>query len=441
MKLRIFQSNKGDCLLLQSRDGKNILCDGGMAKSMRDHVRKPLAQLVTDGIGKLDVVYVSHIDQDHISGVLQLLQDALDWKVYDFHQNNGDTSVRKPKLPQPPAIGGLWHNAFRDQVEDNEGKIGDLLAASVPVYFGTSVPVLIKIAQEAQNIAASIPEALKVSRLCKADLLDIPINDLPGSNGSAKLLFFRNQPVQFDLGSFKITIVGPSEKELSDLRDGWNNWLADHPDDIVKIQKEMRRRVEEFASGQLAGTPFDLSDWNGIRDFEGVTTPNVASLVLMVEEDDKRLLLTGDSQQDKILEGLVKTGFLEDVDDGFVHLDILKIQHHGSENNLDQNFARKVSADHYVFCGDGSHGNPEPEVLKTVFNSRLGTNSTRALAPQAEGRPFTFWFSTNSRDLPAQSAKRKSFEETEELVADMINRSNGLMKAEFVEHDFRTLDI
>jgi beta-lactamase superfamily II metal-dependent hydrolase len=441
MKLRIFQSDKGDCLLLQSRDGINILCDGGMAESMRKYVREPLAQLVNKGSGILDVVYVSHIDQDHISGVLQLLQDALDWKIYSFHQNNGRTSVREPKFARPPSIGGLWHNAFRDQVEDNTGRIEDLLAASVPVFFGTSFPDLLNAAHEAQNIATSIPEAIKVSRLCKADLLNIPINVLSGRSRPAKLLYFRNQPVRFDLGSLKITIVGPSKMELDDLRKGWNNWLAEHPADIVKIQNEMRKRVEEFANGRRTATPFDLSDWNGIRDFKGVTAPNVASLVLMVEEDGKRLLLTGDSQQDKILEGLVKTGFLEDSENGFIHLDVLKIQHHGSEHNLDQNFARKVSADHYVFCGNGSNGNPEPGVLETVYNSRVGSTSRRTLAPQVQDRPFTFWFSTNSQALPSQSAKRESFEETERLVAGMIARSNGLMKAEFVEHDYRTLEI
>jgi hypothetical protein len=32
---------------------------------------------------------------------------------------------------------------------------------------------------------------------------------------------------------------------------------------------------------------------------------------------------------------------------------ILKVQHHGSENNMDDALAERVSADHYVFCGNG----------------------------------------------------------------------------------------
>ena len=39
MKLRIFQSAQGDCLLLEAKDKKLVLCDGGMRSSIKSHVR------------------------------------------------------------------------------------------------------------------------------------------------------------------------------------------------------------------------------------------------------------------------------------------------------------------------------------------------------------------------------------------------------------------
>ena len=45
---------------------------------------------------------------------------------------------------------------------------------------------------------------------------------------------------------------------------------------------------------------------------------------------------------------------------------VVKVQHHGSENNLSQAFAGTVLADHYVFCADGHHDNPDPSVVKTI---------------------------------------------------------------------------
>lgn len=438
MKLRIFQSEHGDCLLLQD-EGHNILCDGGLSWSMREHVRKPLCDLVEENGGVLDAVYISHIDQDHISGVLQLLRDAVEWKVHDFHINNGETDVRKPKAPRPPQIKALWHNSFRDQVGDNAGEIGSLLAAAVPVLRSTGLEEFLHEAHEVGNIANSIAEALEVSRYAKPEFLDIPVNILSGQTGPGRLLARKNDNITFQIGSMKFTLVGPSQKALDDLRKGWNNWLRSDKGErgTNRIREKVRKQLERFASG-VSGSPFDLHDWNGIDAFEGVTAPNVASLVLMIEEDGKRILLTGDAQQDKLLEDLEATGFLED---GHCHLDVLKVAHHGSEHNTDAAFAKIVSADNYVFCGNGSNGNPEPEVLKHYFDARLGATSKRALAPQAEGRKFTFWFSTNSDELQNNSAERKNFEETERVVAQMIEESDGLMKAEYVRRDYRTLTV
>lgn len=439
MKLRIFKSSHGDCVLLQA-DGHNILCDGGMYKSMKNHVRRPLVDLVKDNGGKLDAIYISHIDQDHISGILQLLRDAVEWRVHDFHKNNGDTDVREPKIPRPPKIEALWHNSFRDMVGENAGEIGDLLASAVPTLHATGVEKFLHEAHEVGNVASSIPEALEVSRYAKPDFLDISVNVLPGQSGPGKLLFRGDNPVKFSIGSLDFTLVGPTKKALSDLKRGWNNWLKSNngKDDVQKVRRKVKEQLEKFATGELSESPFDLRKWNGISGFEGVSVPNIASLVFMVEEGGTRALMTGDTQQDVLLKGLEETGFL---DNGHLHLDVLKVAHHGSENNTDANFARIVTADHYFFCGDGSSGNPEPEVVQIYYDSRLGPSSKRALAPEADDRPFTFWFSTNSEDLPRSSKYFKSFSKTEKLVERLVDQSDGMLKAEFVRRDYRTLSV
>ena len=51
MKVRVFQSDKGDCLLLTSASGKNrVLVDGGMSSSYTKHVAPALAKLSTQQI-------------------------------------------------------------------------------------------------------------------------------------------------------------------------------------------------------------------------------------------------------------------------------------------------------------------------------------------------------------------------------------------------------
>ena len=53
-----------------------------------------------------------------------------------------------------------------------------------------------------------------------------------------------------------------------------------------------------------------------------------------------------------------------------MHVDLLKVPHHGSANNLDDDFFERITADHYVFSGNGEHGNPERETLEMLFDAR-----------------------------------------------------------------------
>ena len=132
MKLDIFQSDKGDCILLESKNGRRILCDGGMSSSMSEHVAPILGKL-RKANKKIDFAYVSHIDQDHISGVLRLLQDELDWRVFEHQKKTKNKKVKPPKAPRPPKIGGIWHNSFGSQFSNKKLKpVEDLLAAAVP---------------------------------------------------------------------------------------------------------------------------------------------------------------------------------------------------------------------------------------------------------------------------------------------------------------------
>jgi hypothetical protein len=266
------------------------------------------------------------------------------------------------------------------------------------------------------------------------ELLGIPVNVLPNTQGPAKLIM-RGQTPPFEVGGLRITVIGPGKQELEDLLKGWNTWLRNSLENVKKIRAELKRRAEQFSTGQIKENAFDLGNWNGIPDYKSVTAPNIASLMLLVEEDGKRLLLTGDGQQDYILKGLKAQGFLSN---GALHLDVLKVQHHGSEHNIDASFCRAVSADHYVFCGNGKHGNPEPSVLEAVFNSRLGKPADRAKAPEGQNRPFTFWFSTSTSNAKSNN---EGFDKITQKVNQLVARSNGLLRAHFNEDDVQTLEI
>ena len=52
------------------------------------------------------------------------------------------------------------------------------------------------------------------------------------------------------------------------------------------------------------------------------------------------------------------------------HVDLLKAPHHGSANNVEPGFFRRITADHYVFSGNGNHHNPDPETLRMLAAAR-----------------------------------------------------------------------
>lgn len=398
MHIHVHQSYQGDCLLLESAGGDRILCDGGTPAAMNDWIAKELA----NDPRPISLIYISHIDSDHIGGIATLLDNAVQWKIFEFHQANGD-STPQPRVPKPPEIQRIWHNAFRDLITQNAGAIQDHLAATAPALQASQDETLIARGQEHARIATSVREALTVSRLIKPELLNVPLNVLESSpEHSEKLLMARTGADPETIGAFTIHILCPTEKELSDLREGWNHWLRDD------TNRRAARKIREHYAGMLDtaafnGTnPLDLHEWEGMPAYKNVTTPNVASLVLLVEEDDKRILLTGDNHPDMILAGLKDGGHLAD---DCIHLNVLKYQHHGSEHNISDKFPLQVSADHYIFCGDGSNTNPELSVLDAMFDARIGPIEKRAKSPQAVDRPFTFWFST-SPEVQSAGPKR-----------------------------------
>jgi beta-lactamase superfamily II metal-dependent hydrolase len=76
MKLHVVQAEYGDRLILESGVGKNsttVLIDGGPYQAFEKHLKPTLQRLPLNS--KLDLVVLSHIDNDHIIGLVDLLEE------------------------------------------------------------------------------------------------------------------------------------------------------------------------------------------------------------------------------------------------------------------------------------------------------------------------------------------------------------------------------
>jgi hypothetical protein len=89
--------------------------------------------------------------------------------------------------------------------------------------------------------------------------------------------------------------------------------------------------------------------------------------VALATQNGRRMLLTGDARGDFVLDGLGAAGLLGN---GAIHVDLLKVPHHGSSRNVTVDFFRQVTADHYVISADGRHDNPDPRMLRMLAEAR-----------------------------------------------------------------------
>jgi len=429
MKIRAFEGNSGDCVLVTSAAGKNLLVDGGLVRhffgkilSYQFNVAPELSKMRERG-ERLDLVCVSHVDQDHIGGILAMLNDEFEWRVHD-HQSNQGLNPPEPEGLRPPEIGGIWHNAFHEQIGRRRSEVEAALVAEAGRSIASGNGPMSHGRNFFDHLATSLKEAAQVSRRIGARQLDIPLNEAFG--GKLVRRHYRSEPVE--MGDLTIDVIGPTSRRLNKLKAKWNKWLedSDQIDDVISDgdrdeQLLLSEGLVEFLALSGIGPV--------VGDRDEVTVQNVASIVMMVEEDGKRALFTGDARDDHIHDDLIAAGYADE--DDHVHVDLLKVQHHGSENNLGLGFAQKVTADHYLFCGNGGHKNPDLGVVRAVLDARIGSPSRRSEHVDPD-RPFTLWFTSDGTTF---KANRSHMLKVQYLVNDRI-RNKPHASAHFSDRSF-----
>jgi hypothetical protein len=435
MKLTVLPSAHGDCLLLESGK-KRMLIDGGPDSSFRRHV---LPELAKTSKRPIDCVYLSHIDFDHIGGLLVLVDALYQWRVFQYRQGKGH-AVTPPKVPLPPEVLKVWHNSFADQLPETAGVVANALANTAEILSGlaSADETTVRVREYHQDLATHTGHALELTNRIGAGQLGIAVNPEYGG----KLMAFANgkQPA-LKLGKARFTLLGPTHKDLENLKREWDKWLDDNKTKVRQIQKasradadalvssvdafvgpleaEARMLIEELSTpaidarfeDSLAATPAEL----GLR--KKVTPPNLASLMFLVEEGPQKLLLTGDGHADDILAGLDNRKQLDSK--GKLHVDVLKVQHHGAEYNMTVDFARRITADHYVFCGNGHSTNPEEVVLETIVDAR-------------KTGKYKFWFNST----PANAAYPEHMAMIQKRVKALATKSKKRLTFEFREEAF-----
>ncbi len=347
-KLHAVQAQFGDSLILEYGTPANrrfTLIDGGPPDTYKNHLDTALQQIVQSK--KLDLAVVSHIDNDHIVGFLDL------FAALEEDKANGD--------PARIAVGGLWHNSFQKSV-DPDGEITERMQSLLTIAGAASVAMPF-----AADAFFGVKEGNRLRILAKK--LKVPLN----KGFQDDLVMVETATEQLKFGKLGLTVVGPTQPNLDALRVEWLKWLA-------KTEKKMTSDPSTLANADQS-------------------IPNLSSIVLLAECDKKTILLTGDARSDHTLTGLAAAGLLTD---GKLHVDVLKVAHHGSNRNVTSKFFRTVTADTYVISADGKDDNPDYDTLKWIVEAAhsagrpieiVATNSTKSTTDiKASHKPADFGY-------------------------------------------------
>jgi beta-lactamase superfamily II metal-dependent hydrolase len=324
--LEALEAKHGDALLLHfgtTPKPQLIVLDGGPAgvfnKTLRNRLNLVKAARSPNDALVIRMLMVSHIDDDHINGVLQLTKRL--------------EELRAQKKPLPYNLLTLWHNSFDDILGNQADTLAANLKAAVKaVSVGAAMPTNLPIQRHSALVLASVKQGRELRN--HAETLSLDVNEgfdslvmVPEGQKSKTLSFG---------GGLSFTVLGPREARVRKLQEEWD--------------KEIKKLGVARQAAFMDDSVFNLS-----------------SIIVLAKAGGRTMLLTGDARGDDILEGLKHGKLLKN---GTCHVDLLKLPHHGSDHNVSTEFFRQVTADHYVVSGNGEHGNPELATLKMLSEAR-----------------------------------------------------------------------
>lgn len=298
MELRFLDARQGDAIWVCWGDGHQLLVDmgtSGTGRALAERVRA-----LPEEQRAFDLLVVTHVDTDHIGGVL--------------------TGVVDPDEPVPGlTFADVWFNGWehlhgqvpadeRSPLEPMGGVQGERLSAWLRGHAWNA----------AFDRAAVVRGADALPRVLLPDGLSL-------------------------------TVVTPVAERLAELAPGWR--------DDVEAALE-KGTLEEVSPGLEPMGPSAPPILESVVDLDLLvedpspldpSRANAASISLLLEWAGRRVLLTGDATAAELVAGLAL------VDGGArVALDLVKLPHHGSRHNVSRALVEAVDCPHWVFSSDGT---------------------------------------------------------------------------------------
>jgi beta-lactamase superfamily II metal-dependent hydrolase len=310
--IEMLPAKDGDCLWIEY--GKpdeihRVVIDGGPLGA-RDALRNRILALpVTER--NLELLVVTHIDSDHIAGIVKLFQSP----------------------PEGLFIRQVWFNAYQHL---GEGYLGAKEAEFLTVY-------LQKIEDERPGFWNG---AFGGKAVVAPDEGLLPQRNLEGG--------------------LKLTVLGPDAKALRALKGDWDEVISEYmtPGSLEEAE-ELLKKDKRYRPGYLGA--IDVHELAQQPFTEDASSANGSSIIIAAEYDNKKCLLAADAFPSKIAAGLNR---FHNGGERYP-FDAVKVPHHGSHHNNSNALYQAIDSPVFLISTDGSkHQHPDQEAIARILDNK-----------------------------------------------------------------------
>lgn len=344
IRIKMFPAKNGDSFLIQTGTMHNgfILIDGGYSSTFTNYIKPELMKLNKQNY-KLGLVVNTHIDEDHIKGIIKFVQD-----------NGVSTHTNVIQIEN------FWHNSLRSITDTiyppNQYSKPDKELLTQISTMGYSN----------HDTGDSEISSRQGSSLAKC-LVQYKYNWNSGEGYQS--INTQTMPT-FSLKDNEeviIKVLSPTPYALEQLRGKWKKDLKKLGFAGNALNQEFDDGFEFLLSKDQPSTTSNLIS-SSKRNLEDIYVPdtsitNRSSISIIIEYEGKRLLFLGDSWSEDI-EGSLTALY---GDDKQIIFDAIKVSHHGSLNNTSPSLLSLVDSPLYFISTNGKkHNHPDMPLMKAI---------------------------------------------------------------------------
>lgn len=314
LRIELLPALHGDCLFVEYGDAartRRLLIDGGPIATYK-HLEARIGDLPA-GDRRFELVIMSHVDTDHVEGIVRLFANK----------------------PVPVKVRDVWFNGWRHMAPDARilgGKQGEFLSALMVRRFHAR-----QWNSDFGGDAVVVPDAGQ-----------LPLKQLPGN--------------------LRLILLSPTRDKLDRMRKAWERDLGSGvtPGDLESAWARLAERRSYLPGQGLLGTTPEVDALLAAQTKVDRASANGSSIAFLAEVGEKRCLFLADAHHDVITDSLKR--LLDERGETRLRVDAVKLPHHGSAGNLSDELLGLVESPRFLISTNGSQfGHPDEAAMLRVI--------------------------------------------------------------------------